>query len=118
MHLGLLVMGRHDRYTQHTLILWYRYWFGTSPTITAITWNCLVESGWTELSGVHEAKPKHLLWALMFLKSYGTEAVLSAIVDSDEKTFRKWAWFYVEGIASLHNHIVSNCTGTVSFFQS
>jgi hypothetical protein len=88
MYLGLLVMGWHYRYTQHTLILWYRYWFGTSPTITAITWNSLVESGWTELSGVREAKPKHLLWALMFLKSYGTEAVHSAKVDSDEKSFR------------------------------
>lgn len=107
-YFGLLIMDRHDRYTDSTLINRFRYWFGTSPTITAITWSRLIESGWTNYSGVREAKPKYLLWALLFLKSYGTEAVLSAMVDADEKTFRKWAWFYVEGIATLHSSTVSN----------
>ena len=38
------------------------------------------------------ARQEHLLWALLFLKTYGTEHVNSMICSGDEKTFRKWSW--------------------------
>ncbi|CAK4151827.1 unnamed protein product [Aphanomyces euteiches] len=33
--------------------------------------------------------PQHLLWALMFLKTYATEGEYHALTGADEKTFRK-----------------------------
>ena len=38
------------------------------------------------------AEPVHLLWALMLLKIYSTEVVLSGLCGVDEDTFCKWAW--------------------------
>ena len=105
--LGLQIMNRHDGYTDATMLNRFRSWFGTSPEICEILWARLNISGWTDFSGVRPAHPMYLLWALLFLKSYGTEALLSAVVGADEKTYRKWVWFYVKGIASLHGSIVS-----------
>ena len=45
------------------------------------------------------AKPKHLLWALMLVKVYAKEEVLAKLARCDEKTFRKWAWLFVEEIS-------------------
>jgi hypothetical protein len=37
--------------------------------------------------------PKHLFWGLLFLKVYGTEDVLSDMVDTTSSNkFCKWAW--------------------------
>ena len=65
----------------------------------AFTWRELVTSGWTHFSASRGANPEHLLWCLHFLKTYSTEEILSARVGANEKTFRRWAWFYAEGIA-------------------
>ena len=35
--------------------------------------------------------PKHLLWALLLLRTYNREEVLAALVGVTEKTYRKWA---------------------------
>lgn len=49
-----------------------------------------------------------MLWALMFLKTYAKESVLSGMAGSvDEKTFRKWVWLFVCAIASLESNVVS-----------
>jgi hypothetical protein len=53
------------------------------------------------------ASPKHLLWALHFLKDYGMEAVLTTFLMADEKTIRKWVWYMVEAIASMDDDVVS-----------
>jgi len=51
-----------------------------------------------------------MLWGLLFLKSYGTEERHVAQVGGvDEKTFRKWAWYYAEAIADLAPRVVSLC---------
>ncbi len=42
-----------------------------------------------------DARPKHLLWALLFLKVYATESINSLICGADEKTCRKWSWTFV-----------------------
>jgi hypothetical protein len=49
------------------------------------------------------AKRKHLLWALVFLKVYATsEEVHCAIVGwSHVQTFRKYSWYFVEKIYSI-----------------
>ena len=53
-------------------------------------------------------QPFHLLWGLIFMKVYATEAVHCKIVNSpDEKTFRKWSLLFVKEISYLESEIVS-----------
>lgn len=47
------------------------------------------------------ASPMHLLWTLMFLKSYNTEEVNRAIIQADEKTIRKWIWIFIDKISRM-----------------
>lgn len=49
---------------------------------------------------------KHLLWALMFLKVYGTEHVLAGKIGVDEATYRNHVWTVVKAIASLKLQVV------------
>lgn len=51
--------------------------------------------------------PKHLLWALLFLKTYMSDDILSGMTDTSPKTFRKWARAYVVMISKLKHHVVS-----------
>ncbi len=53
-------------------------------------------------------KPKHLLWALYLCKCYPTENQGIGMVATDEKTFRKWTWIFIEATASMKNEVVSN----------
>jgi len=55
-----------------------------------------------------EGNIEHLLWALMFLKSYGKEKVMSALAGGvDPQTFRKWVWIFIEAISYLEDEVVS-----------
>ena len=78
----------------------FRGLFGISANVCSVAWNlCDFPSG---------TKPKHLLWALLFLKVYGTETVLISIVGGPtRKTFRKWVWTVIEEIASKVPSVVS-----------
>jgi hypothetical protein len=104
---GLNIMGRRNAYTTETSRRRFASWFGTEPLVCSILWKKLVHSGWFDHAGMRGTDPKHLLWTLLFLKCYATESVNSAIVGVDEKTYRKWIWFYMEGMTQLHTHIVS-----------
>ena len=77
--------------------------FGVSANICSVVWNlCDFPRG---------TKPVHLLWAFLFMKVYGTEPVLIAIVNSgpNKKTFRKWAWNVIEEVAAKAPSVVSCC---------
>jgi len=87
----------------------YKSWFGLDPFQTSVVWRELVASGWTSKAGKKgQGQPKHLLWALSFLRSYNPESVQAPRMGADEKTYRKWVWFYVEGMASLDNKWVGS----------
>ena len=76
----------------------FRACFGASSNVVASLWNDIVAKGAIE-SG---AQPKHLLWALVHLKVYGSEELNCAIVGwPSAKTFAKWAWYFVKRIAQL-----------------
>jgi hypothetical protein len=79
--------------------------FGLEPIHCAIVWQKLVSIGWTGRIG--RANPTHLLWTLLFLRTYPTEETLASRVGADEKTVRKWVWFYIKGISSLSPVVVS-----------
>ena len=51
--------------------------------------------------------PKHLLWAMLFLKSYGPEPFLAGLVGVAEKTWRKWVWLMINAINRLYSRVVS-----------
>jgi hypothetical protein len=89
----------------------FRAMFGTRAEICSLLWDMIEPSDFTMGKG---AKSCHLLWALMFLKLYATEATLSALAGGvDEKTFRKWSGRFVSAIADLTPEVVSkHCTST------
>lgn len=106
MCIGMSIMGRNHHHANETSRRRFSAWFGTDPQTCAILWEKLNYYGWLDYAGIRGTHPKHLLWSLMFLKCYATEAVHSANVGVDEKTYRKWIWFYLEGITLLRKHIV------------
>ena len=71
----------------------------------SVVWYLLGRIGWMKTLK-RRPNPEHLLWALSFLKEYKKEADHAVDVDKEEKTFRKWAWFYAEGIAKLVSRVV------------
>ena len=73
----------------------FRALFGVTPKTTAYIWNKMG----AKIPAT--ASPQHLLWAFLFLKVYSSENVHAIIAGVDEKTFRKWAWTFVNLIASL-----------------
>jgi len=78
--------------------------FGMTPFICTLLW-AMLEPLAKMPTG---AEPDHLLWSLLFMKVCGTEGINCALVGNpDEKTFRKWAWIFVEAIADLQHQVVS-----------
>lgn len=65
---------------------------------------------WTRISvrfGEKEkTNPKHLLWSLMLAKLYGFEDTQAVTCKTTSKTWRKWAWHYLEKIADLNDDVV------------
>jgi len=76
----------------------YREFFGCTPFLCSLLWEMLLDQGLIVV-GTH---PIHLLWALLFLKQYNTEAVNAGICYCDEKTYRNWIWAFVDAISELN----------------
>ena len=72
----------------------FRAMFGVSTLVCSVIWNLFLHKI------PDGASPVHLLWALMFIKVYASEATHRAISKADEKTFRKWSSRFVEIIAN------------------
>jgi hypothetical protein len=77
------------------------FFFGAPITIILDIWNRL------ELTLENPAKPKHLLWSLVFVKVYSIEEVHCRIVGwPDPKTYQKWSWYFLEKIADLQKEVI------------
>lgn len=72
----------------------FRTFYGIGPDVCSILWNRISNKP-------PHSEPKHLLWCMLFLKNYHKEHVNAAIVSADEKTFRLWAWRFVELLSEL-----------------
>jgi len=86
----------------------FRDFFGADIAIVTMVWDMLGEGGLRP----EKSKPKHLLWALFFLKVYlkqspGCSAVGGGGGAVDPKTMKKWVWRFIESIAELADHVVS-----------
>ena len=101
---GLKIMKRRKK-SFHTFFRQFRSHFGTTPTVCLIIWERL--DPYENIRPIHKGvKLKHLLWALLFMKIYGTEHFHSSLTGVDEKTFRKWSWIFVDAIADLEYEVV------------
>jgi hypothetical protein len=104
LDIGLSIIGRpvnsdklaRDRFASS---------YGTEPLIVAILWQMLMNN--SNKCDNSKPYPKHLLWALMFLKSYDTEMNIASRLRVDEKTYRKWLWIILPWIATLKRDVVS-----------
>lgn len=87
----------------------FRGMFGTWWTICAIIWRMMRDHCPNYL--VPAAEPKHLLWALAYMKlDISQEVIARAICGVSPKTFAKWAWHFVEGVSFLEAATVSTLT--------
>ena len=103
------MMRRHKKPPSLSNSMRFRATFGASPEISSEIWNMIDDEEDYELPRL--AKPKHLLWGLMFLKMYCSEAVHCIIAGGDdgpvhEQTFRKWSWCFVELISILQDRVI------------
>ncbi len=73
----------------------FRCFFGISPQVCSLVWELLKPK---LCSG---AQPKHLLWSLLFLRQYNAELTNRILVGADEKTFRKWTWYFIKLLSKL-----------------
>ena len=87
----------------------FREFFGTSVLVVKKTWELLERDSLLPEGG----RPKHLLWALHFMKVYpkqspGCLAVGASAGAVDPKTHRKWVWAFIDAVANLDDVVVSN----------
>ncbi len=87
----------------------FREFFGTSVLIVEKTWELLERNSLLPEGG----HPKHLLWALHFMKVYpkqspGCSAVSASAGAVNPKTHRKWVWAFIDAVANLVDIVVSN----------
>ena len=87
--------GRGRLLSQRTEHGKFKSFFGASAEVCFDVWYKLDP----QINISRSAQPKHLLWALMLVKVYATEEVLAKLACCDEKTYRKWAWLFLEEIS-------------------
>ena len=86
----------------------FREFFGTSIGPVMMVWGLLDHHSLLPEKGL----PKHMLWALYFLKVYPKQGPGCSVVGAsagavDPKTFRKWVWAFIVAIAELEEVVVS-----------
>jgi hypothetical protein len=111
--LSMILSWNANARCEKTRLRRFKAFFGTGPAQVAMLWNKLNQN--FMLSHITKPQPKHLLWALLFLKDYETEEKLAALVGGvDAKTFHKWTWTYVKAVAGLSHIYVSGFVFGVS----
>jgi hypothetical protein len=74
--------------------------FGASPKVCAAIWNLTLFDD--------DVKLQHLLWALLFLKTYQKETPLMVLAGcSCRKTFRKYLWKVLSSLSKASRSFVS-----------
>ena len=83
----------------------FREHFGCGVTVVHTVWMMMESRDLIPNDGMIH----HLLWTLMFLKSYAKEKIICTLVGiRDPKTLRKWVWMFIDRIAELESSVVSN----------
>ncbi len=87
----------------------FREFFGAPIHVVEIVWELIKNDSLLPEGG----RPKHLLWALHFLKVYpkqspGCSAVGASAGAVDPKTHQKWVWLFIDALVGLMDVVVSN----------
>ena len=85
----------------------FKQTFGVPPRLVGIVWKDIARKGFLNHLGPKSLRPLHLLWALLFLRCYDKEETNASRAGCDEKTYRKWVWFYSKCVADLDEKYVS-----------
>ena len=81
----------------------FRSIYGIGPIVASKAWN-MVDKKRVLSSGVN---PEYFLWSLVFMKVNGNEATNATLVGGvTRKTFRKWAWEYVNALERCFDKVV------------
>lgn len=89
--------------------------YGVSPDVCSHTWEYMTKHS----TKSPKARPKHLLWALIFLNLYEPETFLARLFGPTEKTFRKWCWSMIQSIDQLYDKVVSEWkTNYIVYFNT
>ena len=101
--------NRRNDLSKATEMRIFRELFGTRLLVVENLWFLLDELSLHPEGGL----PKHLFWALHFMKAYPLQAQGCAAVGGsggavDPKTYRKWVWAYIEAISDLELEVVSS----------
>ena len=82
----------------------FRQFFVCGPVTAFSLWSMLMITGLVPDGGCFT----HLLWTLMFLKTYSNEGTLSTLIGFKyPKTFRWWTCLFFTAIAGLEPSVVS-----------
>jgi hypothetical protein len=87
----------------------FREFFGAPTHVVEKVWELIKRESLLPEGG----RPKHLLWALHFMKVYpkqspGCSTVGTSAGAVDPKTHRKWVWAFIDAVANLDDVVVSN----------
>ena len=82
----------------------FREFFGCSAIVVILVWRRLSRTLQIPFGG----EPKHLFWALLFMKVYPKEGILCKLINiKDPKKFRDRVKDFIEAIADLESDVVS-----------
>jgi hypothetical protein len=85
----------------------FREFFGISIVVVEKVWELLERDSILP----EGSDPKHLLWALYFMKVYPKQGPGCAVVGASHgavapKTYHKWVWAFIDAIADLLDVVV------------
>ena len=86
----------------------FHQFFKTSVLVVKKSWEFLKRGSLLPEGG----RPKHVLWAIHFMKVYpkqspGCSAVGASAGAVDPKTHHKWVWAFIDAAANLVDTVVS-----------
>ena len=111
--LGIAIMKETHRLRPKAERRKFKAHFGSTAKQQSIAWKQLLKHSLLP----EKSEPKHLLWALLFMKSYASEDVLCSKLGSiDDNTLRKWVWAFIVALSKLCNRIVSNQSNHANSF--
>ena len=105
--IGLALLRKENQrknwqYTEQSQKKDWATFYGIAPEVASNVWNKLVARGRIPNAG----KPKHLLFAYIFLKVYSGDKPMSKIVGCHFNTFSKWAWIFIRLVHGLHQEVI------------
>jgi len=109
-NMGQKLVGFKDTNCYRVRMRRFEAHFGAEPDHITITWALVAGSGYLNQPGPRSLNPEHMLWTFIFANRCQTEEENSTVCKVDKKTFRKWTWFYIDGVIGLESCVARAIT--------